>query len=237
MSGGYYRLLPNDSFTSPQDESFQHRQSLLSRVSSIWSQRSSAESTESYQSHSRSRSSSLPLADSFSGLKDGRNVVLFVGNRASKRLFSIALLFILIVLSVVYADTATTILWETLFLNTPGSKCLADPLSPQSYVHWSPDTQKSSRSIYHCIRQHTPSISASNNPSKSALQARRLLPTTCIDDYFTTGAFCNDGTRTSFDIVWTWVNGSDPLLRQARQKAKPDDEVQAPEAAAAHLYR
>lgn len=46
------------------------------------------------------------------------------------------------------------------------------------------------------------------------------LPPSCIDAYFTSGEPCYDPDVPQLDVVWTWVNGSDPLLQQAKESAQ-----------------
>lgn len=56
-------------------------------------------------------------------------------------------------------------------------------------------------------------------PVGSRIRSYRPFPAECIDSYYTNGTTCSDGQRTKFDVVWTWVNGSDPMITRARAKA------------------
>ena len=48
----------------------------------------------------------------------------------------------------------------------------------------------------------------------------RELPTECLERYYASGLSCHDGKGpVPMDIVWTWVNGSDPLFLDARERA------------------
>lgn len=56
--------------------------------------------------------------------------------------------------------------------------------------------------------------------SQPKLRPVRDLPLYCLDRYYALGGTCHDGSGpVPLDIVWTWVNGSDPLFSDARQKA------------------
>lgn len=46
------------------------------------------------------------------------------------------------------------------------------------------------------------------------------LPSSCLEDYFVTGAPCYDPVRRPMDVLWTWVNGSDLFLQQEKQAAE-----------------
>lgn len=64
-------------------------------------------------------------------------------------------------------------------------------------------------------------------PPLARLTPTQVLPDDCRDAYFSTGAPCSDPDIPAFDVVWTWVNGSDHLLQQAKLEAEsrfsPDD--------------
>lgn len=47
----------------------------------------------------------------------------------------------------------------------------------------------------------------------------RRLPSSCIEDHIAYGSPCRDGRPVKFDVVWTWVNGSDPRLEQEMREA------------------
>ncbi|KAJ3551401.1 hypothetical protein NM688_g4726 [Phlebia brevispora] len=62
------------------------------------------------------------------------------------------------------------------------------------------------------------------------------LPDDCRDAYFSSGALCYDPEIPRMDVVWTWVNGSDPLLRAAKLHAESqfaDDDPYRPKSSAA----
>lgn len=50
----------------------------------------------------------------------------------------------------------------------------------------------------------------------TSLTPTQVLPDHCRDAYFSSGAVCYDPHLPAMDIVWTWVNGSDPLLEAAK---------------------
>ncbi|KDQ19027.1 hypothetical protein BOTBODRAFT_184820 [Botryobasidium botryosum FD-172 SS1] len=54
----------------------------------------------------------------------------------------------------------------------------------------------------------------------------QALPTACIEDHFVNGGPCFNN-RTQMDVLWTWVNGSDPFLQGEKEatekKLSPDD--------------
>lgn len=64
-------------------------------------------------------------------------------------------------------------------------------------------------------------------PPAARLTPTQVLPDDCRDAYFSSGALCYDPVIPSFDVLWTWVNGSDPLLQEAKMAAEsrfaPDD--------------
>lgn len=52
------------------------------------------------------------------------------------------------------------------------------------------------------------------------LRPVRDLPTSCLEQYYARGGLCHDGQGAiPIDIIWTWVNGSDPLFADARDAA------------------
>ena len=56
--------------------------------------------------------------------------------------------------------------------------------------------------------------------SQPKLRPVRDLPTHCLDQYYSLGDICHDGLGpVPLDVVWTWVNGSDPLFSDAREQA------------------
>ena len=83
-----------------------------------------------------------------------------------------------------------------------------------------------------------------HDPSAPAvrLTPTQVLPDHCRDAYFSSGAVCYDPEMPLMDVVWTWVNGSDPLLQAAKLDAESrfdDDDPYRPKtsAAAARQYR
>ena len=46
------------------------------------------------------------------------------------------------------------------------------------------------------------------------------LPDDCRDAHISAGSLCYDPVIPDMDVVWTWVNGSDPLLREAKLMAE-----------------
>ncbi|KZT11759.1 uncharacterized protein LAESUDRAFT_754314 [Laetiporus sulphureus 93-53] len=57
-------------------------------------------------------------------------------------------------------------------------------------------------------------------PPYTSLQPAHALPDSCRDEYFASGAPCYAPETPKFDFLWTWVNGSDPLLHQAKKHAE-----------------
>lgn len=60
------------------------------------------------------------------------------------------------------------------------------------------------------------------------LRPVRDLPAHCLDAYYASGQLCHDSYGPiPMDVLWTWVNGSDPLFADARERAiksfQPDD--------------
>ncbi|KAL7279706.1 hypothetical protein ACG7TL_006113 [Trametes sanguinea] len=52
------------------------------------------------------------------------------------------------------------------------------------------------------------------------LRPVRDLPSHCLDTHYISGKLCHDTLGpASMDVVWTWVNGSDPLFAKAKERA------------------
>ncbi|KAH9933266.1 hypothetical protein B0H21DRAFT_835315 [Amylocystis lapponica] len=70
-------------------------------------------------------------------------------------------------------------------------------------------------------------LSSIPSPDDTPLRPIADLPTSCLEDYFALGEPCYGSNVTRLDLLWTWVNGSDPLGVQAQQDAidayEPDD--------------
>jgi hypothetical protein len=108
---------------------------------------------------------------------------------------------------------------DTFLGPAPPAACLRDPSAASSYVSWRP-LATDDHLLYHCIK--TPHLS-----EPPPLRAYQLLPSTCRDAFFENGDVCNHDhgpttTTTTFDLAWTWVNGSDPLLHDAMVAAEED---------------
>jgi hypothetical protein len=67
------------------------------------------------------------------------------------------------------------------------------------------------------------------------IESGRLLPEHCIEGYFAKGEACFDGKKTKFDVLWTWVNGSDPYFRKAKKEGTK--EVPQRNAATVKMFR
>ncbi|KAI0629884.1 hypothetical protein C8Q77DRAFT_1065020 [Trametes polyzona] len=64
--------------------------------------------------------------------------------------------------------------------------------------------------------------------ARPKLRPVRDLPAHCLDAYFASGELCHDTYGPiPMDVIWTWVNGSDPLFVDARARTinsfAPDD--------------
>ena|SRR5882757_9072258 len=42
----------------------------------------------------------------------------------------------------------------------------------------------------------------------------------CLESYFSHGKPCHTSTKPRIDVLWTWVNGSDPLFNFEKTKAE-----------------
>ena len=62
--------------------------------------------------------------------------------------------------------------------------------------------------------------SATEDVNTMQLMPTQELPDYCRDAYFSRGSLCYDPEIPSMDIVWTWVNGSDSLLQEAKLLAE-----------------
>ncbi|KAI9064662.1 hypothetical protein FKP32DRAFT_1648980 [Trametes sanguinea] len=62
--------------------------------------------------------------------------------------------------------------------------------------------------------------SALPSSARPRLRPVRDLPHHCLDGLYTSGEPCHDALGpTRMDVVWTWVNGSDPLFAQVKERA------------------
>ena len=52
------------------------------------------------------------------------------------------------------------------------------------------------------------------------LRPAQVLPARCREAYFVGGELCYDPDIRPMDVVWTWDNGSDPLLQEAKLRAE-----------------
>ena len=122
--------------------------------------------------------------------------------------------FVLVLALVVYHERMKEYLMDTFFAAAPPAACLRDPSAASSYVPWHRPlalAADDNELVYHCIKVPKPS-------QPPPLRVYQSLPSTCRDAFFETGDLCNHPstlTPTRFDLVWTWVNGSDPLLHDA----------------------
>ncbi|RPD56204.1 hypothetical protein L226DRAFT_535831 [Lentinus tigrinus ALCF2SS1-7] len=56
--------------------------------------------------------------------------------------------------------------------------------------------------------------------ARPKLRPVRDLPTECLEQYYVSGLPCHDGQGpVPMDVIWTWVNGSDPLFIDSRTRA------------------
>lgn len=46
------------------------------------------------------------------------------------------------------------------------------------------------------------------------------LPSSCLDSHIATGGLCYNPAEPKLDVVWTWVNGSDELLHDAKTRVE-----------------
>ncbi|CAG7849530.1 SubName: Full=Uncharacterized protein {ECO:0000313/EMBL:CCA71576.1} [Serendipita indica DSM 11827] len=149
----------------------------------------------------------------------------YATRRIYKRLLGSLGLGLVCLLLWLYWETVERIYYVQFIMNTPGPGCLVDRSTPDSYVQWSPDSHVLSSGqgpVYHCIRQRPQSKKslAAGDQKGASLRTWRPLPADCIDAYYSAGASCSDGQRTTLDVVWTWVNGSDPMLIRSKARAK-----------------
>lgn len=56
--------------------------------------------------------------------------------------------------------------------------------------------------------------------ARPKLRPVRDLPAECLEQYYASGLPCHDGQGpVPMDVIWTWVNGSDPLFVDSRTRA------------------
>ncbi|KAG9049018.1 hypothetical protein FS842_000256 [Serendipita sp. 407] len=275
MSGGEYQLVRTDSQDEeswennpPETLSASRTRAVLDRIRAL----SRLTNSHKYALLSPTRLSGNPQANSSSSSFSSL-LTSSTGGPKGKILLLCSFLMGLFVMSTMFWtpwDLLEDVFYVQTFLPSPSTACLLDPSSPSSYVHWNPDSNRN-RNVYHCITQRIPDSpspafkqssqsppSSSSSAVGSALRTWRPLPDACLDAYYTNGSSCSDGQRTQFDIVWTWVNGSDPMIVRAKtealarlkrlqqqletpgtdEQAKQDkDSDHESEAVSAHLYR
>ena len=128
---------------------------------------------------------------------------------------SAAVLAVLAVLAlVVYQERMKEYIMDTFFGPAPPAACLRDPSAAPSYVPWR-QVPTDDLLVYHCIRATRPSQSP-------PLRLYQTLPSACRDAFFEHGHICDDGSTSTFDLAWTWVNGSDALLHDAMTAAEDE---------------
>lgn len=121
---------------------------------------------------------------------------------------------VLVLALALYHERMKEYIMDTFFGPAPPAACLRDPSAASSYVLWRP-LAADDQLVYHCIK-----VPHSSDPPP--LRVYQSLPSTCRDAFFENGDVCNhQPTPTLFDLVWTWVNGTDPLLQDAMAAAEP----------------
>ncbi|KAL6300082.1 hypothetical protein BKA93DRAFT_868238 [Sparassis latifolia] len=78
-----------------------------------------------------------------------------------------------------------------------------------------PDNSSASQTAYLSF-QASPFALPNNT---SLRQVHGILASSCLDRFFVAGEPCFESKPPPIDLVWTWVNGSDPLLVQAKELA------------------
>lgn len=211
MSDGYYQLLSSDSRDSDDyGERPRFKRSLsrnfLSRLTS-WASSIIRSITRSRSRHGRSYSE--PGCSTTAPIRSSRR---------RRLIWFIIAIIILTAIIVSNWDILGNFYYEQFLMLLPGPACLVDPSSAASYVHWDPK-KKNYGPLYHCIQQPIRPASKNVELPGSSLRGFRPLPDWCMEGYYTNGSTCNDAERTQFDIIWTWVNGSDPMISRARARA------------------
>ncbi|KAH9849530.1 hypothetical protein C2E23DRAFT_737200 [Lenzites betulinus] len=122
----------------------------------------------------------------------------------------------------IYALVATTSLL-TLLLFLKLSAGSHDDEHDEDYEDYGPDPH-----LYHPAYIAIPVPESLPAAARPKLRPVRDLPLSCLDAYYASGQPCHDGYGpVPMDVLWTWVNGSDPLFADARQHAAdsfaPDD--------------
>jgi hypothetical protein len=215
MSGGFYRLLRTNSQDGDDSEELQGWTSTVSNTDALFIRIRTSLIPSRYLFKTplpSRRLSRNPSSNVASILRSGR------GRRPLWLFASIFVgLFITVSIFGAHWDRVESFYYVQFLMTTPSNTCLLDRSSPASYVHWDPKSNGKG-SIYHCITQREPQYT-NYSLAGSSLRPYRPLPAECIDSYYTNGTSCSDGQRTTFDVIWTWVNGSDPMIMQARAKA------------------
>ncbi|PCH40329.1 hypothetical protein WOLCODRAFT_136778 [Wolfiporia cocos MD-104 SS10] len=71
-------------------------------------------------------------------------------------------------------------------------------------------------------------VSRPNDTAHLPLRPVPPLPSTCLDAYFARGDACYASQPAKLDLLWTWVNGSDPLEQQAKTNVAAKFDSQDP---------
>lgn len=59
-------------------------------------------------------------------------------------------------------------------------------------------------------------------PLSRKLKPSLSLPPSCLDAHIAKGELCYHPAKPKFDILWTWVNGTDEFLRDAKARIEDD---------------
>ena len=193
---GYYQLLPTrPDGDPPPSNTVRDPPSLLTRLSTALP----------FSFHLYDRYRYFNRSNYLWSKPSKRPINLYVAGAFATVLLVLALL--------VYHERMKEYIMDTFFGPAPPAACLRDPSAASSYVRWQP-LAADDQLVYHCIK-----VPHSSEPSP--LRPYQSLPSACRDAFFENGDNCNhQSTPTRFDLVWTWVNGSDPLLHDAMAAAE-----------------
>jgi hypothetical protein len=208
MSAAYYQLLPTRPDGDPPPSTppvrVRHPPSFLSRLAAA------LPFQLQLHLHLQDRYRSLPKFNLSNRSKSlwsepsKRPITLYAAGASAATLIFLALF--------VYQERMKEYIMDTFFGPAPPAACLRDSSAASSYVPWQPLTADD-QLVYHCIKVPHPS-------EPPPLRAYQSLPSACRDAFFENGQICNHGSTTTFDLAWTWVNGSDALLHDAMAAAE-----------------
>lgn len=78
------------------------------------------------------------------------------------------------------------------------------------------------RLVLNTINYHPIPFSDASTPVEQVVLATEDFDLACLEKYFTRGEPCRTRSKPDIDVVWTWVNGSDPLFDAVKTETEQE---------------